>query len=235
MPGKSYIKGVTSCKDRIGHGTAVAGIIQKYAPNAQLVPLMFYSKYASGVPNNGGVKAICKAIYDAVDSYHCKIINISSGIYSQNDELETAVEYAESKDVIIISAVGNDNKVSSDRIFYPAAYSTVIGVGAIKENFEIANFSQSNRSVMTVMYGVDLQVISIKNGTDYTTVSGTSYSAAIVSGIAAKVAQKYPDITPSEFRRLIGLSCRDLGEPGYDVVYGYGFLDKDRIITLNKK
>ena len=228
--GKSYIEGITSYADKVGHGTAVAGIIQSHATNANLVPLMYYSKYPSGVPLNGGIDAICRAIYDAVDTYQCKIINISSGIYTENDELKTAVAYAESKNVIVISAVGNDNITASDRVFYPAAYSTVIGVGAIDDNSEIADFSQRNESVMTVTYGTNIDAISVKNNSDYTVVSGTSYAAAALCGIAANAVEEYHSITPAEFRKLIRCSCIDLGEQGYDVIYGYGAIDEHSLL-----
>jgi len=222
---KSYVQGETSCDDKIGHGTAVAGIIQKYAPHAFIAPLMYFTAYPSGVPRNGGVAAICKAIYDAVDSYKCKIINISSGIIYESDELKAAIDYAETKNVIVISAVGNDNNTAADRVYYPAAYDTVIGVGAINSKKEIADFSQRNKSVMTVMYGVNIKVPGIKNGNRRVTVSGTSYAAAALCGIAAGIAEEYPDITPAQFRNLIKLSSRDLGEPGYDIAYGYGLPD----------
>ena len=226
---KSYVDGETSCDDKIGHGTAIAGIIQQYAPGALIVPLMYYTAYASGVPRNGGIPAICKAIYDAVNNYKCKIINISSGITSESDKLKAAIDYAESKGVIVISAVGNDNKIAAGRMFYPAAYDTVIGVGAIDAGKVIASFSQRNKSVMAVMYGVDIKVPGIKNSDRYTTVSGTSYAAAALCGIATVIAEEYPDITPAQFRNLLKSSSQDLGEPGYDIVYGYGVPDTEAL------
>lgn len=235
LQAKSYIEGEPSCEDKIGHGTAIAGIIQEYAPNTLIVPLMYYTAYASGVPRNGGVQAICKAIYDAADNYKCRIINISSGITYESDQLKKAIDYAESKGVIVISAVGNDNKTAADRVFYPAAYDTVIGVGAIDAEKKIAGFSQRNKSVTAVMNGVDIKVPSIKNGNRYTTVSGTSYAAAALCGAAAAILEEYPGITPAQFRDLIKVSCEDLGEPGYDIAYGYGLPDIEAIKALWKK
>jgi subtilisin family serine protease len=235
LKGKSYIEGITSYIDKIGHGTAVAGLIQSNAPNINIVPLMYYCQYPSGVTLNGGIDGICRAIYDAVDVYKCKIINISSGIYTENNELKNAVEYAESKGVIVISAVGNDRISAKDRVFYPAAYSTVIGVGAVDNDFKVGDFSQRNESVMTVAYGVDVEVISIRNSSHYVTVSGTSFAAANFCGLAASVIGEYPEITPKEFRELIECSSIDLGEPGYDNTYGYGLIDKDIMLKNIKK
>lgn len=222
LEGKSYVENVDSCVDKIGHGTAVTGIIMKHAKDALIRPLMYYTKYPSGVPRNGGINGICHGIYDAIDEYESKIICISSGIYCKSDILEEAVEYAEAKGVIVISAVGNDNIVDSGRIYYPAAYPTVIGIGAMDEDGIVADFSQRNNSVMAVMPGVSIEVPCIRNGTPYKTVSGTSYATAAFCGVAAEMIKECPEITPEEFRELIKISCVDLGEEGYDTDYGYG-------------
>jgi hypothetical protein len=229
LEAKSYVEGESSCNDRIGHGTAIVGIIQQYAPDAEILPLMYQTRYISGVPRNGGVPAICRAIYDAVDMYGCKIINISSGIFAENDELKEAMEYAESKGVIVISAVGNDNKRVPDRVYYPAAYETVIGVGAVDYEKTAAGFSQKNSSVTAAMYGVGVKAPGIRNSERYVTVSGTSYAAAALCGITAAVVQEYPDITPVQYRELLEVSCEDLGEPGYDFSYGYGMPDVETL------
>jgi subtilisin family serine protease len=55
-------------------------------------------------------------------------------------------------------------------------------------------------------------------------ISGTSYSAAYVSGFAALLLSKYPEITPAEFRRILMETSQDLGEEGYDTAYGYGII-----------
>jgi len=222
LEGKSYVENVDSWADKIGHGTAVTGIIMKHTKDALIRPLMYYTKYPSGVPRNGGISGICDGIYDAIDEYGCKVICISSGIYCKDDMLKEAVEYAESKGVIIISAVGNDNIIDSSRIYYPAAYPTVIGIGAIDENENIADFSQRNDSVMAVMQGVYIEVPCIRNGTPFKIVSGTSYAAAAFCGVVAEMIKERPDITPEELRELVRLSCSDLGEEGYDIDYGYG-------------
>ncbi|HOJ12792.1 MAG TPA: hypothetical protein PK733_19685, partial [Clostridiales bacterium] len=42
-------------------------------------------------------------------------------------------------------------------------------------------------------------------------------------------AEEYPDITPAQFRNLLKSSSQDLGEPGYDIVYGYGVPDTEAL------
>jgi len=113
--GTNYVFPDGSTDDLIGHGTAIAGIIlgserlglKGIAPGAEIVPLVYYSRHISGVPANGGVDAICNAIYDAVDIYGCRIINISSGVLYDDENLRAAIAYAEEKNAVVISAVGN--------------------------------------------------------------------------------------------------------------------------------
>ncbi len=231
LPGKNYVRENT-CQDLVGHGTRIASLIvgasggedslTALAPNALIVPLVYYSKYPSGVPINGGTEAICQGIYDAVDTYACDIIVISSGVTSENQALEEAVLYAEENGVIVISAVGNDG---GDTPYYPAAFPTVVGVGAVDKNQNIPDFSQKGESVAIVAPGVELYGASVKNGSRFEMISGTSYSCAYAAALAALLKGMYPDMTPTLFRKTLEYSATDVGEPGYDTSSGSGMLD----------
>ena len=86
LDGKNYVLG-GGTDDEVGHGTRVASLIIGSADGeivspcseSAIVPLVYYTKLASGAVLNGGIESICNAIYDAVDIYDCQIINISSG------------------------------------------------------------------------------------------------------------------------------------------------------------
>jgi subtilisin family serine protease len=129
LPGTNYVFPGAGTDDLVGHGTRVAGIIlgtvdgrlAGAAPDAKLVPLVFYSKYSSGVIKNGGLEVLCRAIYDAVDNWDCKVINLSLAILVDEESLRNAMAYAEKKGVIVVSAVGNENLSEPERVYYPAA------------------------------------------------------------------------------------------------------------------
>lgn len=237
--GNNYVFSEEDTDDLVGHGTRIAGLIlgstdgtiKGIAPDAILVPLVYYSKYPSAVPKNGGVEAICQAIYDAVDLYDCQVINLSSGLTQPDDQLYEAVCYAEKKGVIVVSAVGNDNLINKGNIYYPAAYETVVGVGAANAALTgAADFSQCNESVLLLAPGENLIVPSIGSGENFETVSGTSYAAAQVAGLAAQLKELYPDMKPSDFRKIICVSCWDLGTPGYDTANGWGLMNRDAVL-----
>lgn len=239
--GFNYAFTEADTNDLVGHGTRVAGLIlgsrdgtiKGTAPEAVLVPLVYYSRYPTAVPKNGGVEAICKAVYDAIDVYGCQVINISSGITGPDERLYEAVSYAEKRGVIVVSAVGNDNQYNKDRVYYPAAYETVIGVGAANSALtDAADFSQRNTSVRLLAPGEGLVVPSILSGEDFETVSGTSYAAAQISGLAARLKALNPDMKPSDFRNYLSASCRDLGAQGYDTATGWGIIDISALLPI---
>jgi len=239
VDGKNYVFSDADVNDLIGHGTAVAGIIlgsevlgiEGVAPDAEIVPLVFYSRYASGVPVNGGIEAICQAIYDAIDLYGCRIINISAGITADNDKLREAIAYAEEKNVIVVSAVGNSNRSSPNAIYYPAAYETVIGVGAANEKYEVAYFSQRNSSVNLLAPGTNILTAPIGNSSKPVKVNGSSYATAFVAGTAALLLEENPELTAAQLRELLYNTAKDLGPEGYDIESGWGMLDISKALS----
>ena len=232
LGGKNYVSGNDNTDDEVGHGTRVASLIigtddgEIVSPCREsfIVPLVYYTKLASGAVLNGGIESICNAIYDAVDIYDCQIINISSGITAEDERLKKAVDYAEEQGVLVVSACGN----SGNEVYYPAAYDTVIGVGSHNNAFEPTDFSCQGSGLDMLMYGEDLKVVSIKNAAYYEMISGTSYSTALITAHAAAALEQYPHLTPSQIRYLMKVSCDDICDAGYDEKSGNGVFNPDR-------
>jgi len=74
--------------------------------------------------------------------------------------------------------------------------------------------------------------ISGMNGTD-TLFAGTSASAPSVAGVGALVWSLYPEKNGSEIREILCSSAEDLGEPGYDTIFGYGSVNSSAIYLLD--
>lgn len=235
--GKNYVFPEQDTTDRNGHGTAIAGILlgseemglAGSASEAEIVPLVIYDCYPSGVAKNGGVEAIADAIYDAVDVFGCRVINISMGVPADNEELRTAVEYAEERGVVIVSAVGNVNDTNPDYVYYPAAYPTVIGVGAADGN-KAADFSQRN-SVSVLAQGVDIPCVTIRNSGEAEMNSGTSYSCVTVTAFCCRLLENDPSLTPEEIRLLLYMAAQDIGESGVDSDSGWGLVSAEMADT----
>lgn len=237
--GKNYILLNNDTEDKINHGTAISSLILGKPdrdlvgayPEATLVPLVYYSVGDKSVVK-GGDAMLAQCIYDAVNVFSCRVINLSAGILIDSKELKDACEYAEKKGAVIVSAVGNDQQVAPKNLYYPAAYDTVIGVGALNESGKVAGFSQRNTSVSLVTSGEDLWVARA-SGT-MTHVSGTSYACAFVSAAAARLLAENPDLSPSDVRSILYAAANDLGEVGYDLESGYGALNLQKALEFAK-
>ena len=84
--------------------------------------------------------AVSKGIIYAVEN-KAKIINLSSGTQYQSRLLDEAVRFAERRGVLVVAAAGNTGDKGNE-VIYPAAYPTVMAVGATDEKDAAPPFSQ---------------------------------------------------------------------------------------------
>ncbi len=222
--------------DRIGHGTATAGLVlgskelglEGTCPSAIAVPLVCADAYSSGVRKTGDAATAAKAIRLGVDKYGCRIINASLGLPEDDPELREAVEYARKQGAIIVAAVGNDNLTAPEREFYPAAYEGVIGVGAA-DGDGAAKFSQRS-GVDVLAPGVNIAAATNRNGARAALESGTSFACAYISGVCAEIWSREPSLSAEEVCDRLFEMAQDVCEPGYDTDSGWGIVQTGRMI-----
>ncbi len=233
--GWNYIYDEVNDFDSNGHGTNVTGIIHANSNNAYgiaglnwdvtILPLnCFYSDGTAYLSD------ITTAIYEAVDIFNCKVINISSGSSKYSPTYRRAVDYAASKGVIIVASAGNDGDTTMN---YPAGYNNVIGVGSVNSSKQRSWFSQKNSSVFVTAPGESVLTLNdpyYKGGYNFIYASGTSFSAPHVSGLAALIASVKPDLNITSFKEILENSSIDLGSDGYDYEYGYGLINVEAAI-----
>lgn len=235
--GENFVFPNNDTDDRIGHGTATAGIvigsveleIEGVYPKAEIVPLVCFDTYPTGVSAPANNASMAAAIVAAVDKYDCKIINISMGTTTDDDSLRKATQYALDKGVIVVSAVGNEQVVAPERVYYPAAYDGVIGVGAAWGS-GAAEFSQQN-FVDVLAPGVNLKTVTNKNAAKWEIRSGSSYACAYVSGVCAKLWNENPDLSSKEVCQKLFENARDIGEKGFDKESGWGIVEEIKLDT----
>ena len=73
--------------------------------------------------------------------------------------------------------------------------------------------------------GVDIYSPYKNEGSGYIKGYGTSQSAAIVSGAAALVRAKFPNLSAAEVVHRLTATAIDKGPPGRDDQYGYGVVN----------
>ncbi|WP_373484346.1 S8 family serine peptidase [Acetobacterium sp.] len=231
--GYDFLRNTSDMIDTQGHGTMVSSSIAAVANNGigiagsaglANVKIAPYRIGDATLDNN----AIYAAIIDAANRQEVQIINLSIGSYEYNASHAEAITYAISKGKIIIAAAGNHGEevAGVDPYYYPASYSGVISVGSMGLNGEIAAFSQFNDAVDFYAPGESLMVL--RPGDSYGWEDGTSFSAAIVSGICANLLAQDPSLTADELESLLKETALSFSETG--PAYGYGLVQADKAL-----
>lgn len=218
--------------DDEGHGTFCAGVVaaQKNAvgvlggaPNAEVYSIkVFPGGYASDL-----VEAVEWCIKNRMD-----VINMSLGMQTASQSLANALRDAYERGITCIAAAGND----STRVAYPAAFPTVIGIGAIgrfgtfpedsahalkvgnetdwRKQLFSASFTNFGPEINVCAPGVAI-LSTMPNG--YVCWDGTSFSSPLVAALAALVLEACPVIRtgnsgqPEYLRSIIQSSAINLG------------------------
>ena len=249
--------------DDHGHGTHVTGTIAENTGNAYAMAGVAYN--ASIMPlkamdyaGNGNDADIVDAIYYAVNN-GAKIINMSLGwpdtggpdangnVCTEIVGLNAALDYAYAHGVTVVAASGNDG---GGTVLCPAAYPTVIAVGATRFDGQVTSYSDQGSALDIAAPGGDPYVD--QNGDGYPdgvlqqtlcydpTImlllnwygsfcnvynAGTSMATPHVAGTAALLLGENPNLTPDQVRGYLQSTARDRGAPGWDSANGWGALD----------
>ncbi len=215
--------------DSAGHGTGIIGIIAATANNG--LGIAGVANGATILPIKVSVSGttiyssdLIRGIRFAADA-GAKIINMSVGGYSYSVAEQEAINYAAEKGCILIGAAGNGgNRGYADQKSYPASYENVISVASCDENGNRSDFSQYNDMVDVAVIGENITIPDISAPDAYKTDSGTSFSCAIVSGIAALCmasAGKDARFESAEFEALLITTLGTNRTEGF----GYGIIN----------
>ena len=224
----------TGRADTNGHGTAMAGLIVGHghgvgqtdgvlgiAPRASLLPIR------TSVGSLGLVQNTAEAI-DWAAAHGARVICMAFGSPQPSAAVETAIEHAYEKDIVLIAAAGNT--VEGARfVQYPAAYPDVIAVAGTDQLGQRAATSVEGNSLSIAAPSTGI----VSTGVNHTYISsdGTSNAAAIVAGAAALVRSRFPNLSASQVVDRLTATAIDKGPPGHDDEYGYGLLNIDAALT----
>lgn len=249
--GKFHVVPHQDFLDVIGHGTCVAGLIgsrgllfPKLRGLAPGVLIRAYKIFKCGTATN---LDLMRAIYVATSS-HCDILNLSIENGPAGDmALQSAITNAQDNGILVVAAAGNDERKA---VNYPAACSGVTAVSAMgcegtfpvgaidaasvyrppnsgndpKEfiaAFSNVGINGTNISITALGVGV----LSTLPGNSFGSCSGTSMAAPVVSGTAACLLSRNPEIynMPRKLARsraIEKLLYTNCAISGFDPIYG---------------
>jgi subtilisin family serine protease len=202
-----------------GHGSddGVLGI----APAAKILPI------SAPIGSLSSSTFMTESIDFAI-ARHAGVINMSFGS-AGGETMHQAIRKAKAADIVLVAASGNRGGPPGD---YPGKYSEVLAVGAYGRNHKIASFSVGGPQVDLAAPGDQIATTSI-GPTGYDISNGTSEAAAVVSGAAALLRAKYPEMSAAEVVHRLTATADDAGTPGRDDSYGHGRLNIVRALTAD--
>ena len=181
-----------------GHGTFIAGIIERLAPAATIRIERVLTTFGDG--DDAAIGGALERVLDLVPLPD--IISLSLSAYTEDDRAPAAIAGAVAKlqdhGVVIVASAGND---ATCRPAWPAALPDVVSVGAIGP-YGPAPFTNFGAWVRACAPGVDVVSKYFRNADDgagtlpantdlkdfhgWATWSGTSFSAPFVAGVLAR-------------------------------------------------
>jgi len=199
------------------HGTHVAGIIAANRNNtlgmkgiADNVKIMVVRVVPNGDERD---KDVANGIRYAVDN-GAQIINMSFGkAYAWDKNIvDSAVAYAESKNVLLVHAAGNDGENNDFDANYPndslwggkrfAANWIEIGASQPKRKKLATNFSNYGKNNVDV-FSPGQDIYSCIPGNKYAYFNGTSMAAPAAAGVAALVWSRFPNLTAVQLKQVL--------------------------------
>jgi subtilisin family serine protease len=248
---KNYVVPSLPARDDNGHGTHVAGIIAAAQNNGQgisgVAPTVLLdirrvlSNGQSGL--TGTVSNLADAIFEAAND-GAKVINLSVETPNPNTTLQTVINLAVGRGVLLVGSAGNLDGTGTTNVYYPAAYGGVMAVAATDRTDSHAFYSRVGPEVEIAAPGGLVQAssnppvndpilstwaantfcgVTYQATSSYCTSTGTSMAAPFVSGAAALIRSLRPDLSATQVRALLRETAVPIGQDAQKV--GSGRLD----------
>lgn len=182
------------------HGTSMAGAIAAHgwlkgvAPTVRILSARALDRDDRGL-ELGSTQSVMKAVQWAFED-GARIVNMSFAGPVEDPGLHAELAAAYAKGLVLIGAAGNDGPKAPPR--YPGADENVVAVTATDENNRVYAMANAGSYIAVAAPGVDVLLASSHGS--YAMETGTSVSAALVSGVAALLVERRPDARPFEVK-----------------------------------
>lgn len=247
--------GSSNIVDHNGHGTHVAGIIAArwdnrgiagIAPQCQIMTIKAFDEQGK----SDAARVALGIRYAVLNK--ARIIHISAESADSSDLDQAMIDWARSKGVLVVAASGSRGRDTTN--VAPASLKGVLTVGACDRNDQRARFSGWGQHVDLVAPGID--ILSLRAlGTDFMhtmagetrgikenervvnqrwyRAEGTSFAAPMVTGVAAALWAKNPELTAAQIKNKLISSCDDIEQRGWDILTGAGRLNAAKALKAD--
>ena len=211
------------------HGTGIAGAIVAHArlmgsaPEARLLAIRAFGVGSKGAESTSYV--ILRGL-DYAAEHGAQIINMSFA-GPKDPLIERGVAATAARGILMVAAAGNAGAKSPP--LYPAANPNVIAVSGTDAQEKL--FTASNRGNHIAIAAPGADIFLPAPDEKYQITSGTSFSAAYISGVAALLLERNPALKPGDVRAILMRTASDLGAPGRDDLFGAGKADAFAAVT----
>jgi subtilisin family serine protease len=190
-------------KDAFGHGTACADIIRRVAPDVEL-----YSVKVLGARLSGKGSAFIAGLRWAIE-HGMQVVNLSLGTTKQDffGIFHDLVDRAYFRGTFLVTAANNMPAVS-----YPSLYAAVTSVACHDGHDPYEYYCNPDPPVEFLAPGINVRVAWFGGGE--LTVTGNSFSAPHITGLAAKILGKHPGLTPYQLKTVLQATARNVSVPG---------------------
>ena len=249
--------------DAASHGTHVAGIASAAANNgigvagvshnAGLVMVNVFDKSRdpskdTWVTNTALLVRAYAYLEAHQDALNTRVVNLSLGIKTsgktshRDDRLIACIDKAMSDyGIVTVAAAGNSELAKPPYYEYPGDADNVVSVvnlrrgsaGGTETLSSLSNYNvpgQSGKNIAAPGTGI----LSTVPGDSYGSLTGTSMAAPHVSGVLALEFAANPQLTATEAVNILYATARDLGEEGFDDLYGWGEVDARAAVLAAK-
>jgi len=191
------------------HGTAVADVATRDV-NALIIPARIENK--------------SRLAGDAVEflaKQGVRLINISQGTSKKEDWLPLQTAIGNHPEILFIVSSGNDSMNLDSSEYYPAVFTfpNLLVIASVNDKQELSAFS--NYGATHVHFAaLGENITAAEAGGGHWTVNGTSFSAPLVTNIAAKLLSENPKLTTQELRALLVATAKPAPQLAGKVQYG---------------
>ncbi len=226
------------------HGTAVAGCVSAtidnalgtvgVAPGAKSASARTFISNLSCTGTWSSESSWTVDTLTWAESIGARVTNNSNYYGIQSSTIAQKYEDTRSAGMVHFAIAGN---FAQPTLVYPGSLPSVNAVAALNPDGTLASFSSFGPDLDfsapgTIVYTTDRTGFDGYSVEDYVFVQGTSFATPYTAGVAALALSVNPALTACQVEEVLRQSAVDLGQPAYDTLYGWGFVNAAEAVQL---